>query len=114
MSVKPSPMHDDLLKAGYTHQATHEFNGNAKHVYHGTGGYTPVMKAHGFRKLTDTVWKHQNNDDSVQLAATNKGHKLTHHHNDETYKYQQNEGDQAMAPNNDLERQILEGMANEP
>src|SRR6266567_7565927 len=97
-NIKPSPLHDELTQAGYNHDATHTYNGNANHVYSGQGGYGPVLKKHGFGKITDTVYKHPNGD-SVQLKPADEGHKLVHRHHDPSYKYPTNEGEQPMTTN---------------
>jgi hypothetical protein len=100
-NIKPSPLHDDLTQAGYNHDATHTYNGNANHVYSGQGGYGPVLKKHGFGKITDTVYKHPNGD-SVQLKPADEGHKPVHRHHDSSYKYPTNEGDPIPMPSEQL------------
>ncbi len=97
-TIKRSPMHDDLQAAGYQHQTTSPYNGLAKHTYSGTGGYSNVLNKHGYKQITNTVWKHKTADDSVQLKPADQGHKLVHTHHDQSYQY----------PNEDVEHKVGE------
>src|SRR6266542_426256 len=97
-TIKRSPMHDDLQAAGYQHQTTSPYNGLAKHTYSGHGGYSEVLNKHGYKQITNTVWKHEASDDSVQLRPADQGHKLVHTHHDKSYQY----------PNEDVEQKVGE------
>ena len=97
-TIKRSPMHDDLQAAGYQHQTTSPYNGLAKHTYSGHGGYSEVLNKHGYKQITNTVWKHEASDDSVQLRPADQGHKLVHTHHDKSYQY----------PNEDVEHKVGE------
>lgn len=94
-SVKPSPMHEDLTKAGFKHHSTTTYNGNANHTYAPSGNKSvyaePVLKKHGFNKITNTVFKHPNKD-NVQFKKN--GH-ITHQHYDPSYKYEEGDANDA-------------------